>query len=116
MTQASLRLGEPVVAEHEFSISSNPLGLVEIIRDYGVKEFGALFVYLPMPCKGEDREAWAWVELMQLSKAVRGGPWQVQADALTSRMRDSHPRLFQGKPSSFEVYRIDQTRLADLIR
>ena len=31
------------------AVSQNPLGLVEVLRDYGVVELGRLFLYLPLP-------------------------------------------------------------------
>lgn len=109
-------MGGSAVAGQDFSISNNPLGLVEIVRDYGVSELGSLFVYLPLPRKSADGDAWGWVEVMQLSKAVRGGPWRICVESSVDRLRSSHPKLFVEEPAVFEVYRLDRNRLAELIR
>ncbi|MEM9450207.1 MAG: hypothetical protein AAGA75_16950 [Cyanobacteria bacterium P01_E01_bin.6] len=97
-------------------VSNNPLGLVEVIQDYGVSEFGGLFVYLPHPRRNSNRQIWGWIEAMRLSDAIVGGPWQVRVDAVYSRLSDSHAKLLDGNPTHFEIYRLDRKRLADLMR
>ena len=97
------------------TISQSPLGLVEILRDYGVEELGGLFIYLPLPRNPADQEAWAWLETARLAGAVRSGPWRIEAQRAPFWLRATHPKLFAEGALLFEAYRLDSDRLAELI-
>ena len=55
----------------------NPLGLVNLLRDYGVDEFGGLFLYLPVPKRARDRDVWAWPRLLEAQEIVDGRSWKL---------------------------------------
>lgn len=97
------------------TITQEPIGLVEVIRDYGVEELGGLFVYLPLPHNSADQAAWAWVETAHLAGVIRSGPWRVDASRISKWIQVLHPKLVMNNPLFFQVFRLDRDRLTALI-
>jgi hypothetical protein len=85
----------------------SPLGLIDVLRDYGVRELGALFLYYPIPRRARDRDAWAWLELLEAQEFVGPRSWRIEADKADA-VRRSHPHLFEGGVQHFEVFRLDR--------
>lgn len=109
---ATLELGEMAMIEENVAYQ-NPLGLVEVLREYGSEEFGSYFLFLPSPRRAADQEAWAWIQCLRAHGLVRRR-WLIQADHVSKLVRVTHPHLFEGSPICFEVYRIDQASLPKL--
>lgn len=96
------------------NISHCPMGLVDVLRSHCVDELGSIYLYLPNPRTCSAQSAWAWLEAMRIVGAVRSGPYRIQADTRSERMKITHPDLYKDNPNNFEVYRIDRDRLTKL--
>ena len=46
----------------------DPAPLMKVLRDYGVEELGALYFYIPLPERPEDKEAWAWLRVLKTER------------------------------------------------
>ena len=36
----------------------SPLGLIDVLREHGVREFGSMYLYMPIPKRAKHHEAW----------------------------------------------------------
>lgn len=97
------------------AVSSYPLGLVEVMGSYCVDELGAIYFYVPKPRTQSHQAAWAWLEVLRIVDVVRSGPYRHRANDLRDRLEATHPRLFDGNPIHFDIYRIDRDRLPELV-
>ncbi len=91
------------------------LSLAELLRAYGVRQHGAYFLYLPMPVRLEDREAWAWLEVLEAQELLGWRSWRIRAEHVAMAVRQSHPELFEGAPTHFEVFRIERRLLGEVL-
>ncbi|MGI9502638.1 MAG: hypothetical protein ACR2RE_06245 [Geminicoccaceae bacterium] len=85
----------------------NPLSLIELLREHGVREFGSMYLYMPMPKRARHDAAWAWIETLQAEGLVKGEPWHIKADHVKETVRQSHGHLFADDTAHFDVYRLD---------
>ena len=96
-------------------LSVDPMGFVEILRNYCVEELGSVYFYLPSPMSDADQEAWAWLEAMRMVRAVRAGPYRLQLSDKLLYLQRTHPILFSSNPTHFDVYRLDRDRFPTLL-
>ncbi|MGH1480438.1 MAG: hypothetical protein ACRBM6_17205 [Geminicoccales bacterium] len=93
----------------------NPLGLIDVLREHGVREFGSMYLYMPMPRRAKHKHAWAWLEMLDMKGLIRGDPWHIKAKHVKDTIRESHPNLFDGNPTQFDVYRLDWRTLTQMM-
>lgn len=85
-----------------------------ILENYGVEEFGSLYLYLPRPSQKVDDRTEAYARILR-AKNVIGDPYRVYARCATTTARSSLPDLFDRNPLLFEVYRVDRDRLERML-
>jgi hypothetical protein len=93
----------------------NPLGLIDVLREHGVREFGSMYLYMPIPRRPKHQHAWAWLEMLDTKGLIKGEPWHIKARHVKDTIRESHPGLFEGSPSQFDVYRLDWRTLTEMM-
>lgn len=93
----------------------NPLGLIDVLREHGVREFGSMYLYMPIPKQAKHQHAWAWLEMLDAKGLIKGTPWHIKANHVKDTVRDSHPGLFHGEPIQFDVYRLDWQALTEML-
>lgn len=93
----------------------NPLGLIDVLREHGVREFGTMYLYMPSPRREKHKHAWAWLEMLDMKGLIKGEPWHIQAKHVKDTVRESHPGLFEGNPTQFDVYRLDWRTLTEMM-
>ncbi len=93
----------------------NPLGLIDVLREHGVREFGSMYLYMPIPRRAKHKHAWAWLEMLDLKGLIKGEPWHIKAKHVKDTIRESHPGLFEGSPNQFDVYRLDWRTLTQMM-
>ena len=93
----------------------DPAPLIQVLRDYGVEELGALYLYMPVPERSEDREARAWLRVMKAKQLVISGPWRLEACRAPPWLRKSHPRICSGDIIFYNVYRLKKDPLAAFV-
>jgi len=93
----------------------NPLSLMELLREHGVREFGAMYLYMPMPKRPRHEAAWAWIETLGTERLIKGDPWHVKADHVKETVRKSHAHLFADDTTHFDVYRLDWQTLNEMM-
>jgi len=89
------------------------LGLVEILRDFGVEERAGLYLYVPAAPTPETQAVSAWLIVLKSAGIVGGGPYCVPIERMGKSLAKTHPHLFSGEPSCFYVYRLKRRRLED---
>lgn len=104
----------PGYIKHLPQITCNPLGIVEFLSDYGVPEYGGIYLYFPFPARDSDRSAAAWLEILIAKDIIRAGPWSKRVDDVAGHILSTHPHLFAGT-ARVEIYRIDRRSLPDLL-
>ena len=87
--------------------SPNPLSLIELLREHGVREFGSMYLYMPMPKQERHEAAWDWIETLKRRGLLKGDAWHIRAEHVKETVRSSHRQLFMEEPSYFHVYRVD---------
>lgn len=92
----------------------HPIALISILHRYSREDYGSIFLYLPLPKRGVDQEAWAWLQLMKSMGAARKH-WLVSADQALATVGKTHQHLFELPPVCFEIYRLDQRSLNKII-
>jgi len=107
--QVKRRLRQRLAAEEAGRAirAPNPLSLIELLREHGVREFGSMYLYMPMPKRARHDAAWAWIETLQAERLVKGEPWHIKADHVKETVRKSHGHLFADDTAHFDVYRLD---------
>lgn len=114
--QVKKRLWKKLEKESELKLKQpNPLGLIDVLREHGVREFGSMYLYMPLPRRAKHKHAWAWLEMLDMKGLIKGEPWHIKAKHVKDAIRESHPALFEGSPNQFDVYRLDWRTLADMI-
>lgn len=93
----------------------NPLGLIELLREHGVREFGSMYLYMPMPRNDRHHAAWGWIETLRAESLIKGTPWHIKADHVKETVRQSHAHLFADDIEHFDVYRLDWQTLSEII-
>lgn len=93
----------------------NSLSLVELLREHGVREFGSMYLYMPMPKRDLDDAAWAWITTLQAEGLIKGDQWHVRADHIKETIRNSHGCLFTDDTTHFDVYRLDWQALSRMM-
>lgn len=93
----------------------NPLGLIDVLREHGVREFGSMYLYMPIPRRAKHQHAWAWLEMLDLKGLIKGEAWHIKAKHVKDAIRESHPGLFEGSPTQFDVYRLDWRTLTHMM-
>ena len=101
--------------ERKSSKPPNPLGLIDVLREHGVREFGSMYLYMPIPKLAKHQHAWAWLEMLDMKGLIKGEPWHIKADHVRDSVRESHPGLFEGSPIQFDVYRLDWRTLTEML-
>ena len=114
--QVKRRLWRKLDKENELKIKPpNPLGLIDVLRDHGVREFGSMYLYMPIPRRPKHNHAWAWLEMLEIKGLIKGEPWNVNAKHVSNAIRESHPNLFEGSPTQFDIYRLDWRTLTQMM-
>ena len=93
----------------------NPLSLIELLREHGVREFGSMYLYMPMPKRARHDAAWAWIETLQAEGLIKGAPWHIKADHVKETICQSHAHLFADDTVHFDVYRLDWQALNEIM-
>lgn len=93
----------------------NPLSLIELLREHGVREFGSMYLYMPVPRHARHQAAWEWVETLADERLIKGDPWHIKADHVKETVRESHAHLFAEEPQHFDVYRLDWQALTEIM-
>ncbi len=103
------------VSDEDLVVANNPIGILEVLRDYGTEEWGALFIFLPVPTEAADADAQAWLKIVKCLGIVNGGPWRVDAEGRRHWLEKTHPKLYRSDPLKFDVYRLDRSKLGRVI-
>ncbi len=93
----------------------NPLSLIELLREHGVREFGSMYLYMPMPRRARHDAAWSWIETLTAEGLIKGDPWHIKADHVKETVRTSHAHLFFDGVDHFDVYRLDWRTLSEMM-
>ena len=93
----------------------NPLSLIELLREHGVRELGSMYLYMPMPRDARHGAAWAWIETLRAEGLIKGEPWHIKADHVKETIRQSHAHLFTDETLHFDVYRLDRQTLNEIM-
>lgn len=102
-------------ARLQIIMAQNSLQLIDLLRAYGSRQPGGTFIFLPVPKRPCDRDAWAWLEILEAQELIGWRSWQVKATHVPAAIRQTHPELFEGDPTHFEVYRIDRRLLGEVL-
>ena len=114
--QVKRRLWQKLEKENQLKIKGpNPLGLIDVLREHGVREFGSMYLYMPIPRRAKHKHAWAWLEMLDMKGLIKGEPWHIKARHVKDTIRESHPNLFEGSPTQFDVYRLDWRTLTQMM-
>ena len=111
---SSKQLPPRVSSPTAFVIPDRAIALDEVMERYGVREYGAFFIYLPQPLQRHDVKANAWVNILRENKIVKSC-YHVNASHATRAARDAQPHLFDRHVDAFDVYRLDQDYLSQLL-
>ena len=95
------------------SIASHQL--LTVVHDYGCRFGGALELYVPEKADVVDDGVHDMVEVLRATGVVADEPYIVNTDRVHDKVRTMKPRLFQGDPPFFRIYRIREDRLRSLI-
>ena len=93
----------------------NTLSLIDLLREYGVREFGSMYLYMPMPRNDRHDAAWGWIETLKEERLIKGAPWHIKADHVKESVRQSHAHLFTDETEHFDVYRLDWAVLSEIL-
>lgn len=96
-----------------YVIPDRAIALDEVMKSYGVDEYGAFFLYLPTPLQREDLKADAWVNILKESNVIKSC-YRVNANHATNAARTTQPHLFDRQVNAFDVYRLDRSYLSQL--
>ncbi len=115
--QVKRRLRQRLAAEETGKTikSPNPLSLIEFLREHGVREFGSMFLYMPMPKRARHDAAWDWIETLKAEGLIKREPWHVKAGHVNETVRQSHTHLFAEDTVHFDVYRLDWQALNEIM-
>lgn len=115
--QVKRRLWQKLEKEDELKAIKppNPLGLIDVLREHGVREFGSMYLYMPIPRRAKHKHAWAWLEMLDMKGLIKGEAWHIKAKHVRDTIRESHPGLFEGSPTQFDVYRLDWRTLTHMM-
>lgn len=115
--QVKLRLHRKIAAEKAARAISapNPLSLIELLREHGVREFGSMYLYMPMPKRSRHNAAWAWIDTLRSEGLIKGEPWHIKAEHVKESVRESHDSLFDDDTAHFDVYRLDWQALQEIM-
>ena len=115
--QVKLRLRQRLAAEQAVKVleAPNPLSLSELIRTHGVREFGSMYLYMPMPRRPRHDAAWAWIETLQAEQLIKGHPWPIKAERVKEHVRQNYGHLFSEDTEHFQVYRLDWQALHEFV-
>ena len=91
--QVKRRLRQRLAAEEAAKVikAPNPLSLIELLREHGVREFGSMYLYMPIPKRARHDAAWAWIETLQVGRADQGRALAYQGGS-RQRNGSSKPR------------------------
>ncbi len=95
--------------------TSGSIALADVLRDHGVREFGTMYLYMPKPRRADHEDVWAWLAMLRTRRVIEGRTWHIQVEHAPETMRRSHPNLFEGSPSHFEVYRLNWRLLIEVM-
>lgn len=115
--QVKLRHRQKPKAERSARIitAPNPLSLIDLLGRYGVREFGSMYLYMPLPKRADNAAAWAWIDTLRDEGLLKGDPWKYKADHVKDRIKQSHADLFEDGTEQFEVYRVDLESLTKIM-
>ena len=94
---------------------SRSIALADVLREHGVRECGTMYLYMPKPRRADHEHVWTWLAMLRRRGVIEGRTWDVAADHAPEAMRRSHPNLFEGSPSHFEVYRLNWRLLIEVM-
>jgi hypothetical protein len=89
--------------------------LIEVLRLYGVEEFGGLYLYIPSPPRHEDRNALAWLQILKARQIVLSGPWRIEASRAPPWLNKAHPQLVSENVMFLDIYRLRRDPLGALL-
>jgi len=89
--------------------------LIEVLRHYGVEEFGGLYLYVPSPPRNEDQDALAWLQILKARQIVLSGPWRVEASRAPPWLTKAPPQPGSEKIIFFDIYRLRKDPLGALL-
>ncbi len=90
-------------------------GLRDFLDTYCVEELNSLYAYLPMPHHTEDTDALHMLERLQTHGVVVGKHYRIRGHWASEAAKRKLPHMFQRDPMAFDVYRIDQKRLREVL-
>ena len=93
----------------------NPLSLVDLLREHGVRELGSMYLYMPMPKRARHDAAWVWIETLRNEGLIKGDPWHIKADYVKETVRQSHGHLFADNTEHFDVFRLDWQTMNEMM-
>lgn len=107
--QVKRRLRQRLEAEEAARVieAPNPLSLAELLDAHGVREYGSMYLYMPVPRRPRHDSAWAWVETLRAERLIKGDPWPIKAERVKDHVRRDYSHLFADDTVQFEVYRLD---------
>lgn len=91
-------------------LDRNPIALISILHRYSREDFGTSYLYLPLPRRAIDREAWTWLGTLKSMGAARKR-WLISASHTSATLGKTHPHLFAPPPVCFEAYRLNRVSL-----
>ena len=97
------------------SSGSNALELIEILDRYAVEELGGIFLYAPKPEPQGAPRLQPWILLLQARNVIKNEPWVVYPKDIRAKVRENYPRLMDGAPARFYIYRLDREALSRLV-
>lgn len=100
--------------DHTIGTNRNPIALINILHRYSREDFGVTYLYLPLPKRIVDQEAWAWLETLKSMGAARKR-WLVCANQIPTTLRETHADLFVPSPVCFEAYRLYRPSLRRIL-
>ncbi|MGI9492788.1 MAG: hypothetical protein ACR2QF_10355 [Geminicoccaceae bacterium] len=96
--------------ESQAKADCHPIALISILHRYSREDYGSIFLYLPLPRRRIDQQAWAWLQFLR-SMGVARKRWMVSADHALVTIGETHPHLFKPPPVCLETYRLNQQSL-----
>jgi hypothetical protein len=91
-------------------LDRNPIALISMLYRYGREDFGTTYLYLPLPKRTVDREAWVWLQMLKSMGAARKR-WLISSSHTSAVLGKTHAHLFEPSPVCFEAYRLNKVSL-----
>jgi hypothetical protein len=115
--QGKRRLRQEVAAARlpRVIASPNPLSLDEFLSTHKVREHNAVYLYMPVPKRADQKAAWTWIETLESEGLIKGDPRRMRADYVRDAVKQSHADLFSEDAKEFDVYWVDWKALKEIV-